>query len=175
MTCGFAVRRTPMPYFRRLWGTCLARWIYARLNGDPILASIISISENVDEDKAMLTENSEARRPIAMGPHHSRADRGLGKHGGSPMHGNPGGPRQNCGVGAAIGIAGGGMKALRLHGRGALRRLEFLGWPYWIILLNGPRGRAWAEHLCHRERLPEVNFRDAAFWCGHSSTCFTSP
>ena len=81
----------------------------------------------------MLTENSEARRLIATGPHHSRADRGRGKHGGSPTYGNPGGPHQNRGVRAAIGTAAVGMRALRLHGRGAIRRLEFLGWPHWNI------------------------------------------
>ena len=87
----------------------------------------------------MLIENSEARSPIATGPHRSRAARGLGKRGGS----NPGiGPRRTRGIKAVIGIVGDGRRALRLRGRGALRRLESLGRPYWIILLSWPQGKS---------------------------------
>ena len=34
-----------------------------------------------------------------------------------------------------------------------------------LYCCHGLRGRAWAEHLCHRERLPVVNKRDRFLLC----------
>ena len=138
MTYGFAVLRTPVPYFHRLVGTCLAGWICARLNGGLIFANITNTSKIACIATATQTESSEVRSPSVAGSVHRRAGRGPGRRGGSHRIGR----RRTLGGKAATGAVGRGRGAARLHGRNALRRLEFLGRPYRDRLLRRPQGKS---------------------------------
>ena len=144
MTYGFAVGGILRPYFHRLVGTCLAGWTCARFNGDLIFVNITNTSKTACSVTATPTENSEVRSPSVAGSVHRRAGRGPGLRGGS----HPGGHSRIRGGRAAIGAVGFGGRAVHLHGRIALRRLEFLGRPYWNKIAATASGEELGRSTC---------------------------